>query len=471
MSHVLPEGFWDRPVITAVLSRGFGPLVEILCTETGMNQTQLGALLGASQPRVSRYANGQTDPTMETMIRLADELGMPPHARRLLGLAPDQEDAGCPLSPVKMHRLIMLAENIGRLGDDDDGLVDRWPELTRAGDSAEPWHQLARGIDRPAAEPELMVEKMTFRTRGFFTVAARLPVSLVYRAPTAHVRDVGNLLGAVTDEALRRELRITGGDAAYLRACCDVDLGELADLHTLLDIIGSAAERADDPVLAAMALDGQSHAHAFRGRHLRALEFVQDAVQRCEGLPWPGTLAYLWLRVAEEHAALHHTAKTKEAAAKHARQAGHAWQLAEAAYRDTDLDGDRNWVRLWLTRDCWDSVHAVICAARPAAHVQAAELAERVTDRLAGKDGKTDAVAPLNAALARARIGLCADAARSGSHAVSAIIAAGAGSCLPRAQEVATILEARAPEDKAVRKFRGDLDRAISQLGACGGNS
>jgi hypothetical protein len=50
-----------------------------------------------------------------------------------------------------------------------------------------------------------------------------------------------------------------------------------------------------------------------------------------------------------------------------------AWEQAEASYARTDLQADRDWIRLWLTPDCFHSVRAVIyastgrCILRPAA--------------------------------------------------------------------------------------------------------
>ena len=45
-------------------------------SERGLSQGQLAALIGVSQPQVSRWEAGDHMPTVETLVRLADRLGM-----------------------------------------------------------------------------------------------------------------------------------------------------------------------------------------------------------------------------------------------------------------------------------------------------------------------------------------------------------------------------------------------------------
>jgi tetratricopeptide (TPR) repeat protein len=294
---------------------------------------------------------------------------------------------------------------------------------------------------------------MAIRTHGFDLVAAKLPARLVIRALTAHVRDIALLLDAIGDAQQRRNLTVTGGESSYLAACCDVDLGNLAGALDLLDTVDAAARNAADPVLAAMASDGQSHYQAFQGHHHRALELIEQARTSCPPGVSPGTIAYLWLRTAEEHATLGHVVK-----------AAKAWQQSEEHYERTDLDADRNWVRMWLSRDCFESVRAVIYSAT-GRQKKAAESAERVATRLARRNGKTDAIALINAALAQARIGLFNAAAATGLHALHATRASEASGCLPRAQEVAAILADQANPRAQVSAFFRDLDHTKQQLG------
>jgi hypothetical protein len=133
-------------------------------------------------------------------------------------------------------------------------------------------------------------------------------------------------------------------------------------------------------------------------------------------------------------------------------------------YAGTDLGTDRNWLQLWLGRDCFESVRAVIFAAtrRPK---DAAEWADRVVTRLAGQEGKTDAVALLNAALAQARVGLAVPAAVTGTHALHAMRAAEASSCLPRARELAALVARCPARSPKIGAFLRDLDQTRLELG------
>ncbi len=450
---IVPADFWGRPEVSdALAQRDIGALLSMVLAASGLSQHAFAARTGVTQTQVSQYVNGQRKPTLDLIARLADGLAMPPDARSHLRLSVpggSAHDTGLP--PVKLHRVLALAEHIGRTGD--AGSIEGWREATRPRSSTEPWEQLARVIGKHSPPEEPPATTMAIRTSGFYLVAAKLPAQHVIRALTAHVRDIIMLLDAVGDEQQRRELTITGGESSYLAACCDVDLGNLAGALDLLDTVAAAARKAADLVLAAMAADGQSHYQAFQGHHHRALELIEQARASCPPNDSPGTIAYLWLRTAEEQACLGHLSK-----------AARAWEESEEHYERTDLDSDRNWVRLWLSRDCFESVRAVICSAT-GQQKKAAENAERVATRLARRDGKTDAIALINAALAQARIGLFNAAAATGLCALRATRAAEASGCLPRAQEVAALLASQAGRGAKVTVFLRDLDRTKKQLG------
>jgi ATP/maltotriose-dependent transcriptional regulator MalT len=169
-----------------------------------------------------------------------------------------------------------------------------------------------------------------------------------------------------------------------------------------------------------MALDGRSHFEAAQRHRARALDLIKQARDACPGGESPGTAAYLLLRTAEEYVYLRQTGKATQ-----------AWRQAEDQYKLTDLAADRNRTRMWLGKDCWESVRAVIYSAIGWPK-DAAEAAERVVVRLAGADGKTDAVALVNAALAQANVGLFKEAARTGAQALNAIRVAETSVCLAR---------------------------------------
>ncbi len=66
---------WDR---TAV-AREVASRVVRYRVEHGLSQTQLGAKLGVSQPYIARLESGDQSPTLATLARLAQRLGLEFH--------------------------------------------------------------------------------------------------------------------------------------------------------------------------------------------------------------------------------------------------------------------------------------------------------------------------------------------------------------------------------------------------------
>ena len=79
-----------RPdVVVACGHRDLGVVIEILGAH-GVTQGQIAGLTGISQGRLSEYRNHKRKPTASSIFEaFADGLGMPPTARRALGLSPD----------------------------------------------------------------------------------------------------------------------------------------------------------------------------------------------------------------------------------------------------------------------------------------------------------------------------------------------------------------------------------------------
>lgn len=83
-------------VLNACKRRDIGTLITVLCAQ-GITQGQLSVLTGIPQGRLSEYKTHKRTPTASsTFEAFADGLGMPPAARRALGL--DSETAGSGLS-------------------------------------------------------------------------------------------------------------------------------------------------------------------------------------------------------------------------------------------------------------------------------------------------------------------------------------------------------------------------------------
>src|SRR3984885_601696 len=83
-------------VLNACRRRDIGTLITALCAQ-GITQGQLAGLTGIPQGRLSEYKTHKRAPTAtSTFEAFADGLGMPPAARRALGLAPEAAGSGDP---------------------------------------------------------------------------------------------------------------------------------------------------------------------------------------------------------------------------------------------------------------------------------------------------------------------------------------------------------------------------------------
>jgi ATP/maltotriose-dependent transcriptional regulator MalT len=428
--------------------RDLGGLFALIVGHCDISQHALGTMTGMPQPQVWHYIHDRHKPTLDTIARVADRLAIPAQARRRLGLS---RDAAAPVVPkVRLSQILALAEQIGRT-DDTSGLA-AWRETARSGQLEDTWANLLQVISvEPPAELRA-IERMSVRTRGFFLIAAKLPARLVIEALTAHVNEIGLLLDAVTDPVQRRELTSVSGEASYLAGCCDVDLGDLAGALARLETVGAAARAADDLAMKAIGLDGHSHFQAFQGDHERALGLVEQGLQECALSGSHGTIAHMWMRVAEERLALGHST-----------EAARAWDQAEASYADTDFWTDRNWIRLWLTPDCFASVRAVVYSAtgRPD---QAVTVAEEVVSDLAGALGKSDAVALINAALALAATGHLTRAADVGRQALAAVRTAETSAGMPRARVLERMLRKHPKPASSSRAFLEELETTQRHL-------
>jgi tetratricopeptide (TPR) repeat protein len=83
-----------QDVLDACKRRDVGAVITVLCAH-GITQGQITALTGIPQGRLSEYKTHKRVPTATaTFEAFADGLGMPPAARRALGLAPEAAGSG-----------------------------------------------------------------------------------------------------------------------------------------------------------------------------------------------------------------------------------------------------------------------------------------------------------------------------------------------------------------------------------------
>lgn len=455
----IPPGFWGLPAVCDALSRrDLGDVLRLAGEQFGWSQYVMADMAHLTQPQVHGYINhkGKSGPTMNTIARAADGLGMPADVRRRFGLAPPviakHPQADGP--KLRLPEIFNLAEHIGQTGD-TSGLVT-WRATARAVAPGTPWARLTEvmSVETPAELPG--PKRVVDRTRGFFLAATKLPARLLVETLSAHVMVISLLLESVRVPGERRDLTIASGETSYLIACCDVDLGDPGSALNGLEVTGEAAREADDAALAAITLDGHSHFRAFEGDRRKALDLVKQGLVKATASDSPGTLAHMQLRAAEAHAGL-----------GHAVQAAKVWEQAESSFASTDLETDRVWTRLWLTPDCFASVRAFIYAST-GREKEAVPVALGIVSRLSGDGalGKVDAVALVNAAIALALAGEFSAAARAGQQALVAIRDAEVRGTMPRARRVAQMIRDHGKLNRVHKAFLDDVEATQRQLDA-----
>jgi hypothetical protein len=87
---VIPDSFWQRPVVTEALrTRDIRRFFALVQQYTGASQTQIGIAIGWSQSKISDVERGASEVKYLTKFEeIADGLNFPDPARILLGLAP-----------------------------------------------------------------------------------------------------------------------------------------------------------------------------------------------------------------------------------------------------------------------------------------------------------------------------------------------------------------------------------------------
>jgi hypothetical protein len=138
-----------KDVFDACKRRDLGAVISVLCAH-GITQGQLAVLTGIPQGRLSEYKTRKRMPAAtSTFEAFADGLGMPPVARRALGLAPETAGSG-PLDSAG-----------GRPADDAASLGDVRPLLgILTGASAIPVLSALRGIHRSYLEADRLMGSM-----------------------------------------------------------------------------------------------------------------------------------------------------------------------------------------------------------------------------------------------------------------------------------------------------------------------
>jgi transcriptional regulator with XRE-family HTH domain len=242
----VPDGFWARADVRHALARQeIGELFQLLKQHAGMSQIRIGTAVGLAQVRVSLIARDrQAVTSLALLTRIADGLGMPDHARILLGVAPRE---AVPAS----------AGNGSQVGD-----ADQAAELLRRISGSRHVDDSVIGV----LQDETNAIRLLDRKLGAPAVAAKLE---------AHIGQLKDSLHHSLTPARREKLALVLADAAALAGWQAIDTCRLAAAWSHFETATAAAREAGDSALLAFAAGEQAYVLLDLGQPAEALDKVR----------------------------------------------------------------------------------------------------------------------------------------------------------------------------------------------------
>ncbi|RJL31812.1 helix-turn-helix domain-containing protein [Bailinhaonella thermotolerans] len=266
----LPEWVWHQDEVRDVLRRrDFGALFE-LAAKYGVTQTQLSAMTGIPQGRISQYKNSRVQINKFDVIEtIADALGLPDDARMLLGLAP-------------LH-----------------------PEIAKRNTEEEARHaqheELRARLNAASSIDLALAELMATETDQLRRLDRRLGAPALADKLRAHVNQVETALRHGVRPGVRRALARVLAETSSLAGWHAIDMCALADAWEHYERAKAAAREAEDLSVLAHVSGEQAYVLIDLGRPAEAVELLQDLNAGYRNR-LPGRLQ-CWLAAAEAEAA------------------------------------------------------------------------------------------------------------------------------------------------------------------------
>ncbi|MGH3281088.1 MAG: helix-turn-helix domain-containing protein [Trebonia sp.] len=298
-----------RPdVLDACARRDLGAVITAL-RSGGLTQGRISALTGIPQGRLSEYATGKRKPqASSTFEAFADGIGLPPAARRALGLAQTATPANAASEPEDGTRLSYpdgvpgAVDNVSALWRADlaDATAFRRGRLDpRAwGDASLKW------LVDPGHVPDEPATGVRIGTGDVARLRATVDMfaELDNRFGGGHARealvqylsiDGERLLHARYSEAVGRELFSAVGEATLLAAWMTYDSAPTSPLAQGYFIQAlSLSQAGGDRVLGGSILDAMSHQATFAGRFTDAASLARAALAGTRGTAPPTLTAH-----------------------------------------------------------------------------------------------------------------------------------------------------------------------------------
>lgn len=320
--RAIVERVCARPdVLDACARRDLGTVVAALGSQ-GLSQDKISALTGTAQGRLSEWMTGKRKPQKQsTFEKFASGLGLPPAARRALGL-----DAGPPAAPVPQvdagltypDTATDAARNASLLWRAD--LTD--PTALQHG-RADPhaWNDASlrwlvdpgRVPDDHAAHGVRIGTPDVERFRATVDIFAQLDD----RFGGGHARealiqylstDAERMLNGRYSDTVGRVLFAAVAEATLLAAWMSYDSAPASALAQGYFVQALAlAQAAGDRLLGASILDAMSHQATFTGRFTEAANLARSALTGTRGIATPTLTAHFHLMEARALARLRDT--------------------------------------------------------------------------------------------------------------------------------------------------------------------
>ncbi|MEV7807415.1 helix-turn-helix domain-containing protein [Microbispora sp. NPDC088329] len=240
----LPERVWDREESREILrKRDVAGLFNLAVKYAGASQVRLSAATGIAQGRISQLMRGQRQVTdLEVYERIAAGLGLPDHARMLLGLAP--LDIASPT------------------GDHGDKHQEQTAELT------------AR-IEAAAAIDSTMVMILNTDTNNLRLLDRRLGSAAIADKMRAQISQIQRAHRHAVRPGIRAQLAHVLAQTESLAGWQAINTGALNDAWNHYENAKAAAREADDPAVIAHVCAEQAYVLMDLGQPAQATELLQ----------------------------------------------------------------------------------------------------------------------------------------------------------------------------------------------------
>ena len=303
-----------RPeVMDACSRRDLGMVINALCSGprgAKLTQGKISELTGFPQGRLSEWATGKRRPQAATTFQqFADGVGMPPAARRALGLAgdPPPSAAAAPAAPALLvpyprtsSDAVGKVSNLWHADLSDAGALQRGKADPRAwADASLQWlidpgqmprNQPARGARIGISD----VERFQATVDMFAALDDRYGGGHARQALIQYLStDAERMMNGTYSEETGRALFTAVGAATLLAAWMSYDSAPASALAQGYFVQALAlAQAGSDRVLGASILDAMSHQATYTGRFTEAASLARAALTGTRGIATPSLTAH-----------------------------------------------------------------------------------------------------------------------------------------------------------------------------------